>query len=413
MKKQATGQPVLTTSVTDQDQPDTDTVRHDRLATAKENPQAHDFAGKKCVSSSPAAAADGHYKQGHRRLALPLVILLDLMLTGAGLVTFALFHHVLPQDSMASGRSVYQTLEPSVVPEDTLSSLETTVLSSTTTTATKPGTQATESTRPETTAHEPDPDSWQSRFAGAFTDGRIIQSDKEYRSANLAITIERRKQDDAVYYIADIYLSNIEQLRTAFASETYGRGRTDEVLNMALASKAILAISGDYYGIRDVGIVVRNGELYRDLPYDDILILYADGRMETKAANTYKAEELFRDSVWQVWSFGPMLLDQGNPMTTFNSRVNPDNPRCAIGYYEPGHYCFVLVDGRQSGYSNGMTLTELSRLFADLKCQAAYNLDGGESAMMTFFDQVVNQPYDGGRKISDIVYLTEWTQTGH
>jgi exopolysaccharide biosynthesis protein len=94
-------------------------------------------------------------------------------------------------------------------------------------------------------------------------------------------------------------------------------------------------------------------------------------------------------------------------MSQFNSKVNPENPRTAIGYYEPGHYCFVVVDGRQDGYSDGLTLAELSQLFHDLGCQTAYNLDGGQSSMMVFQDSLVNQPYKGGRNSSDIVYLTD------
>lgn len=102
-----------------------------------------------------------------------------------------------------------------------------------------------------------------------------------------------------------------------------------------------------------------------------------------------------------------MLLKDGQPMTSFNSDVNVANPRGAIGYYEPGHYCFVLVDGRQPGYSNGMTTRQLSQLFYDLGCKVAYNLDGGQSAVVTFMDSVANKPYKGGREISDIIYVAD------
>ena len=52
-----------------------------------------------------------------------------------------------------------------------------------------------------------------------------------------------------------------------------------------------------------------------------------------------------------------------------------------------------------------MTLEQLSRFMQALGCQAAYNLDGGQSAMMWFDGQIVNQPYEGGRRLMDIVYV--------
>ena len=62
-----------------------------------------------------------------------------------------------------------------------------------------------------------------------------------------------------------------------------------------------------------------------------------------------------------------------------------------------------MVDGRQSGYSDGMTLVELANTFADLGCETAYNLDGGATAMMVFEGSLVNHPTNGGRASSDII----------
>ena len=341
-----------------------------------------------------------------RLLPLPWVILIDLVLIGAGLIVFAMFHHVMPRDIQTSGLSLPRpTTTRTVTPDVTTSTASPTTASESQSTATMASSQAETTSAP--TEPSLDPDSWQAKFADQFTDGTVIRTDQEYRSANLAITIQQQKRGDAVYYLADIYMSDIEQFRSAFAAGVYGRGLTDDVLDIAVENDAILAMSGDYYGIRDQGIVIRNGELYRDVLFDDVLVLYYDGSMETVEAKAFDMDRILTEGAWQAWSFGPMLLDQGEPMTTFNSRVNPDNPRSAVGYYEPGHYCFVLVDGRQAGYSSGMTLTELSQLFFDLGCSAAYNLDGGQSAILTFFDQVVNQPYKGGRKISDIVYIAD------
>ena len=91
-------------------------------------------------------------------------------------------------------------------------------------------------------------------------------------------------------------------------------------------------------------------------------------------------------------------------MTQFKSDVQRPNPRSAIGYFEPGHYCFVQVDGRIES-SRGMTLEELSQLFADLGCTAAYNLDGGQSSGFVWQGQLQSYPYK--RPVYDIIYVSE------
>lgn len=54
-----------------------------------------------------------------------------------------------------------------------------------------------------------------------------------------------------------------------------------------------------------------------------------------------------------------------------------------------------------------MTLPELSQVFYDLGCKAAYNLDGGHTTGMVFQDTFVNHPYKADKKISDCIYICE------
>jgi len=246
---------------------------------------------------------------------------------------------------------------------------------------------------------------WGTKFADQFTDGDPVKTDNSYKSRDISITVNKISENDITYYVADVYLRNIENFKTAFAGGEYGGGaqKTDE---MARDNNAILAVSGDYYSARDEGIVLRNGKLYRDNVFEDVLVMNKDGSMQTYSPGDFNLDKV-QDDAYQIWSFGPMLLTDGKAMETFNSKVNPKNPRSAVGYYEPGHYCFVLVDGRQEGYSVGMSLKELSSLFEDLGCSVAYNLDGGQTAEMAFLGELANQPYKGGRDVSDIVYIAE------
>ena len=224
-----------------------------------------------------------------------------------------------------------------------------------------------------------------------------------YQTDSLRIAITKQEAYGATYFVADVWVKNIDAFRAAFAKDAYGRGLHEMPLDIADRAGAVFAVSGDYYGARSEGVVVRNGQLYRDVMGEDVCILHKDGTMEIDQRGAFSSIEAIDDTVWQAWAFGPALVKGGSVCDTSSSSIRVKNPRSAIGYYEPGHYCFIVVDGRQSGYSDGMTLDELASTFASLGCTAAYNLDGGATAMMVFQGALVNHPTNGGRTSSDII----------
>ena len=65
----------------------------------------------------------------------------------------------------------------------------------------------------------------------------------------------------------------------------------------------------------------------------------------------------------------------------------PIHPRTALGLSEDRRMLTcVVVDGRQLGYSEGMSLRELAELMRELDCHNAFNLDGGGSTVMMLRD---------------------------
>ncbi len=252
----------------------------------------------------------------------------------------------------------------------------------------------------------PDYGDFGASFPEKFTEGDVEKTENSYKSENINISIYTlRDEDDVICCIANIYIKNLECFKTAFPENTFGStAPTDKV---AADVNAILAINGDNCNFCP-GPVLRNGSLSRvETGTSDMLVMYGDGTMQTYSPDDFDIEAAMDNGALQIWAFGPMLLNNGLPMTEFNSAEQIRNPRTAIGYYEPGHYCFVVVDGRQKGYSVGMTLSELSQLFCGLGCSTAYNLDGGTISEMVFLDSLVNQPYNGGRSTSDIVYIAD------
>lgn len=80
------------------------------------------------------------------------------------------------------------------------------------------------------------------------------------------------------------------------------------------------------------------------------------------------------------------------------SGINPTSrePRTALGWDSATRRVWlVTVDGRQSGWSAGMTLTELAWLLIDLGATQGLNYDGGGSTTCWVNGAVVNRPSDG------------------
>ncbi len=251
------------------------------------------------------------------------------------------------------------------------------------------------------------------RHADRFSDV-VIDTDDTYRDESKSICIERHETKDVtgaslVYYVIDVYVQDVESIRRGLNADEYKNASTLSIDKMAKACNAIFAISGDNCTHRYDAYVVINGEFaFKSKKFTrDLCVLFRDGEMRTYAPSEISAAYLEERGVWQTWNFGPMLLDEnGEPMTKFNmpDRIGDRNPRAAIGYYEPGHYCFVLCDGRQRGYSMGLSLEELAALMKELGCVCAYNLDGGISAQIAWHGKRINQP-DKNRSIMDIIYI--------
>ncbi len=246
------------------------------------------------------------------------------------------------------------------------------------------------------------------KFADRYTD-TVVVTENSYSSPDISITVTEETLGRATYYLADIYVRDITCFQSALARNTYGSGFRDSIRDMALLNNALLAVNGDYYGNTNEGVVIRNGVIYRaNRTSCDVCVLYYDGTMRVMPGASFSVEEAVAQGAWQAWTFGPALLDMdGSVLTSFAStgRIISANPRTAIGYYEPGHYCMVVVDGR--GESEGITLPDLSSLFHDLGCTAAYNLDGGNSSIMVWNNEIINDPSGGGRESSDALLIAE------
>lgn len=272
-------------------------------------------------------------------------------------------------------------------------------------------------------------------FSAAFPDKFLAEGEEpivtetSYQSHNIFIEITTQRYLQSDVYVADIYLRSMDYFTRYYAQNDWHKSK-NAVPTMAKESGAILALTGDSSQNFRSGWVMGNGVVERDGTTEfntkrDLFVVYKNGEMRslvspTKEQSMQLSEKT--DDIWHIFLFGPSLLDEeGKPYDKkyFENHVQPKevcyaNPRSVLGYYEPGHYCFVQVDGRQTssalegkGKNKGLTLDELAGLMESLGCTAAYNLDGGRSSMLWFGDGLISTPAAMNRQIGDILVISE------
>jgi exopolysaccharide biosynthesis protein len=229
--------------------------------------------------------------------------------------------------------------------------------------------------------------------------------------------IQSGSGDDTItYFVADLTLTDATVLRSAFANNEFGENIIENTSSIAADNDAVFAVNGDYYGFRDAGIVIRNGVIFRSEGARGGLAFFTDGHAELYDETATTAKKLLAGGVWNTLSFGPALIKDGAVLsgideieidTNFgNHSIQGQQPRTALGIVDTNHVVAVVVDGRDNGYSRGVTLPELAVIMQGLGAKTAYNLDGGGSSTMYFQGEVINRPSNGGeRGTSDILYI--------
>jgi hypothetical protein len=109
---------------------------------------------------------------------------------------------------------------------------------------------------------------------------------------------------------------------------------------------------------------------------------------------------------------GPLIVQNGQPvfraleMFTTN-QLSLRHPRTAVGQRADGRIILVAVDGRQPGYSTGMTNFELAQTMVRLGAVTASALDAGGSTTLAFDGKLLNRPSDPGgeRRVADGLFV--------
>lgn len=261
---------------------------------------------------------------------------------------------------------------------------------------------------------------------GFLDEGEYLYSSEDeglwiYVNQTSKVIIQRKYDatQPLTWFEADLYgdLDAGEMLRTVQNDpEKMGKVRVDAT-ETAKKHNVVFAMNTDYYTYRvavnnnrHTGVVIRDGRILYDDPYTekqvtnsmfpnlDMLAFMPDGSLKVYHSWEKTAQEFIDEGVQTVYSFGPYLLLDGKVSERAYANNENKNPRCAIGMVEPGHYVAIMCEGRLKR-SAGVTISYLAKMMRAKGCQVAFNMDGGQTAVMVFMGKQLNQigAYDGGK----------------
>jgi exopolysaccharide biosynthesis protein len=98
---------------------------------------------------------------------------------------------------------------------------------------------------------------------------------------------------------------------------------------------------------------------------------------------------------------GPVLVRNAKPVFRSledftNDQVTQRDPRAGVGQLADGRIVLVAVDGRQPGYSVGLTSFELAQTLQRLGAVSASAVDSGPSVTVAFDGELLNRPSGPG-----------------
>lgn len=232
-------------------------------------------------------------------------------------------------------------------------------------------------------------------------------------------TISVKVEDGAVntadgqcsYWVATIKIADPSQFRTMAASDFNGN-RVAKGTVLAKRANAVLAVNGDYYCYTGKGYIVRQGETYLDILKGerDVLLVDENGDFHPVFAPQANSLDGTIDGkkVINAFYFGPVLVHNGEVLKLpylEDMASNTGRQRMALCQTGPLEYKAVCCAGPARG-STGLTLQEFANLCAAQGAQTAYNLDGGDSTMLMFGGEKINDVYNKSvREIADIIYF--------
>ncbi|MNW24020.1 hypothetical protein D3C74_07310 [compost metagenome] len=179
------------------------------------------------------------------------------------------------------------------------------------------------------------------------------------------------------------------------------QGKGEKVSSMVKRLGAVAGVNGGGFadpnwkgnGFKPIGVVISQGELfYNGLGKKASTQIVGIDKQGKMIAGHYSLEELSRMEVQEAVTFQPRLIVNGKGLIRNHAEGWGIAPRTAMGQRADGAILFVIIDGRQPGYSIGADLYDMQNILLERGAVIAANLDGGSSTVLVHNEAIVNKP---------------------
>lgn len=214
------------------------------------------------------------------------------------------------------------------------------------------------------------------------------------------LSLQKIETTRFVGYLLEI--PNPQRIQVATAEDIQEKG--DTTSRIAKKNNAVAAINGGGFydpngtgtGRLPYGFIIHEGKYLLGQQVDDKERVDFVGmtRSGNLIAGNYNKKELHDLGVAEGLTFGPPLIMNGKKVIRSGDGGWGISPRSAIGQKKDGTMMFLVIDGRQPGYSIGATLVDVQNIMYEKGAYIAANLDGGSSTTLYYNGNVVNKPAD-------------------
>lgn len=225
-----------------------------------------------------------------------------------------------------------------------------------------------------------------------------------FRSDQVEIKLFDFKEGNYRGYAAKVKLFDPRAIKVVLAKDTLGaKETTSEAVER---TGAVFGVNGGgFYATFQqgekitlpIGNTVIRGKLVNGFipSHDDLTFSGWNKQGDLVGGIFTEKEELLKQRPWYGVTFVPQLLQDGQPLPIPEQWQRERHPRTIMGQYANGDLLFIVIDGRQPGWSRGVTLEGMQVKLLELGVIDAYNLDGGGSSTFVYMGKVLNRPSDG------------------
>lgn len=245
---------------------------------------------------------------------------------------------------------------------------------------------------------------------GYLTSGEYFYENEQqgqwiYLSANLQIHILKYRDSTVPleWFETEITCRNGEGFHTVMTDPERPATKYRYPFDIAKNAGFVLGFSDDFYADRvhqkqKTGIIIREGKLLFDkthnkvnhyLPNLDMMAQFPDGRLEVYTCCEKTADELQKMGAVNVFSFGPIIIRDGQINEQLYTYYRSTEPRQVLGMVEPGHYWLISVLGRMQS-SRGTMLQRIAEMMKEKGVTQALNLDGGNTLALVFHGKILH-----------------------